>query len=88
MSGSIVDGRNPATVDMVNIPLFAGFFYIPSGAGFPKNQQYHWGMPHAGAGLIRLHILPAGKAAYLFNRTFISLRNCAKKLHLHIISPC
>ena len=28
------DGRNPAPVDMVNIPLFAGFSYILGGAGF------------------------------------------------------
>ena len=28
-----VDGRTPASVDMVNIPLFTGF-YIPGGAGF------------------------------------------------------
>ena len=26
-----VDGRNPAPVDMVNIPLFTRFFYIPGG---------------------------------------------------------
>ena len=29
-----VDGRNPVPVDMVNIPLFAGFLYIPGGVGF------------------------------------------------------
>ena len=29
-----VDGRNPAPVDMINIPLFIGFSYIPGGAGF------------------------------------------------------
>ena len=26
LNGHTVDGRNPAPVDMVNIPLFAGFF--------------------------------------------------------------
>ena len=30
-----VGGRNPAPVDMVNIPLFTtGYIYIPGGAGF------------------------------------------------------
>ena len=29
-----VDGRNPAPLDVVNIPLFTGVFYIPGGAGF------------------------------------------------------
>ena len=29
-----VDGRNPAPLDAVNIPLFTGVFYIPGGAGF------------------------------------------------------
>ena len=29
-----LDGRNPAPVDMVNIPLFIGVSYIPGGAGF------------------------------------------------------
>ena len=33
---STVDGRNPAAVDMVNIPLFIGFHeIITGGAGFP-----------------------------------------------------
>ena len=34
ISGDTVDGRNPAPVDMVNIPLFTAFLYIPSGVGF------------------------------------------------------
>ena len=36
-----VDGKNPVTVDVVNIPLFAGFLYIPDVAGFLNHQQYH-----------------------------------------------
>ena len=36
-----VDGRNPAAVDTVNIPLFAGFLCIPDVAGFLNHQQYH-----------------------------------------------
>ncbi len=31
--GSTVDGRNPAPADMVNIPWYTGFLYIPGGAG-------------------------------------------------------
>ena len=30
-SGPTVDGRNPAPVDLVNIPFFTGFLYIPGG---------------------------------------------------------
>ena len=29
-----VEGKHPAPVDMANIPLLTGFFYIPGGAGF------------------------------------------------------
>ena len=38
-----VDGRTPAPVDIVNIPLFAGFLYIPARwlAGFLNHQQNH-----------------------------------------------
>jgi len=39
-----VDGRNPAPVDMVNIPIFTGFYnvlYIPGGAGvLPSTVAY------------------------------------------------
>ena len=35
-----VDGRNPATVDMVNIPLFAGFHTSQVVQEFFR-QQYH-----------------------------------------------
>ena len=42
---STVDGRNPAPVDMVNIPLFIGFHeMITGGAGFPP-------LLHKGSGI-------------------------------------
>ena len=40
-SGTTVDGRNPAPVDMSKIPLIVGFYYIPGGAGFSSiNSSY------------------------------------------------
>ena len=44
-----VDGRNPAPVDMVNIPLFTGVLYISGGAGFLPStvlQPFFGEFPH------------------------------------------
>jgi len=41
MALDTVDGRNPAQVDMVNLPLFVGFYTSQVVQDF-VHQQYHW----------------------------------------------
>ena len=51
-SGAAVDGQNPAPVDMVNIPLFIGFLYIPGGClGFLPSTVCHLSFRVPGAHL-------------------------------------
>ena len=61
----MVDGRNPAPVDMVNIPLFTGTIYIPGGClGFLPStvlQPFWWipSLPCRIASLLWYHNWPA-----------------------------
>ena len=38
----MVDGRNPAPVDVINIIFFYRFFYISGGAGFLPSTVCFW----------------------------------------------